>query len=479
MLVDRNRHYMRIDRKLNVPRVVVAGISGDSGKTTIATGIMGAFIKMGLDVRPFKVGPDYIDPSYHTAVVGKPSRNLDTWLTSSNTVLELFERASVGASVSVVEGCMGLHDGLIGSIEGAEDYAGTAYLAKFLKAPVILVVNIAGTARNAAAVVLGLKLFDRGVDLAGVVLDNSGDQRSVEWTKKFIESKAGVPVVGAVPFSEDIVLSSRHLGLIPVKERAAIGARLSRLVDHVSAHIDAEKLLEIALTAKELPNVTGGVYPTHLIRGGIKVGVAYDEAFTFFYQDSIDLLNAYGAETVFFSPLHDAQLPSDITGLYIPGGFPELHADHIAANQSMRGEIKKAANDGMPIFAESGGLTYLNRSITDLHGRELPMTGFFPGKVFMKEKFQALDYTLMKAIKDNLIGKKDSFLHGHEFHFSKIEVPRDAKFAFEMQGGKGIDGHHDGWTENNVLASFGHVHFAFDKQIPQGFIKHCKSYGHR
>jgi cobyrinic acid a,c-diamide synthase len=302
----------------------------------------------------------------------------------------------------------------------------------------------------------------------------------VEWTKKFIESKAGVPVVGAVPFNKEIELSSRHLGLIPANEIVSIRTRLSRLVDHVSAHIDAERLLEIASTAKELPNVTDGVYPAQPIRRDTKIGVAFDEAFNFIYQDNLDLLNAYGAETIFFSPLHDASLPRDINGLYLPGGFPELQADIISANQPMRNEVKKAANDGMPIFAESGGFLYLNRSITDLQGRDLKMVGLFPAKVLMKDKFQALDYTLMKVVNDNLISRRGGVLHGHEFHFSKIvEIPNDAKFALEMQVGKGIDGNHDGWMENNVLASIGNMHFAFDRRIAKCFVELCRNYKHR
>lgn len=462
---------------MNIPRIVIAGVSGDSGKTTISTGIMAAFNKRGLRVQPFKVGPDYIDAGYHTAVLDTPSRNLDAWITSPRAILEIFEIASKKADVAVIEGAMGLFDGLIGTIDGLDDYASTAHTARILEAPVILVVDVAGTARNAAATVLGFKLFDERVKLGGVVLDNVGDQRSVQWTKMFIESKTKVPVVGAVPYNEKISLPSRHMGLIPVSERKSLKRRLSLLVDHVTEHIDVEKLLDIASKAKELPDIKGKVYPTYLNKKEIKLGVAFDEAFNLFYPDNIEILKAYGSEIVFFSPLHDEKLPYDLNGLYLPGGFPDIHAKELTQNQSIRKEIKSKAENGMPIFAECGGFNYLNDSIVDFQGRNFPMVGVFSGKIVMKRGYQALDYTLIETLNNNLLSNSRSIIHGHEFHFSGIEdVPNDARFAFKMLQGNGVDGKHEGWMNHNTLAMLGQIHFAFDVELAKSFVDHCKRY---
>ena len=344
---------------MNIPRVVVAGIYADCGKTTVATGLMIAFMKRGLEVQAFKEGPDYIDATYHNAVTKKQSRHLDAWITSPRAVLEIFERASKNADVAVIEGAMGLFDGIPRTVDGLDDYESTAQIARILKTPVILVVDVYGMRMHAATVVHGFQSFDRRVKVKGVVLNNFKSQQLADWMKRIIESAAKVPVIGAVPYNPEISLPSRPGGLIPIPERETLKATLSKLVEHVEEHVDVDKVMDIAEKAEELQDAKSHVYPSRQSPKKIRLGLAFDEAFNFYYQDNIDLLRAQGAEIVFFSPVHDKKLPPNLDGLYFPGGFPDMLAEQLAANQTMRKSIKRSAEDEMPIYCEHGGLMYL------------------------------------------------------------------------------------------------------------------------
>ncbi len=462
---------------MNTPRVVIAGLYGEGGKTTVATGVMGAFKKKGLKVQPFKVGPDYIDASYHNAVTDRSSRHLDPWLTSPQAVLEIFEKACQDADVAVIEGFMGLFDGITREIEGIQNFGSTAQIAQILKANVVLALDVTGMRINAATVVHGFKSFNKKVKVKGVILNNVRSQQQAEWMKQIIESATEVPVFGVIPYSEEIFLPTRLGGLIPIPEKPTLKTTLSKLVDYVGERLDVDKVLEVAKDAEELPNVTNIVFPSKAREKKVRLGLAFDEAFNFYYPTNIDLLKAYGAETVFFSPLHDKELPPNLDGLYLPGGFPDATAEQLARNESMRKSIKKAAENGMPIYSEHGGSLYLTKSITNLEGSVFPMVGALPGKALMEKKLQALDSTLMETINDNLLNRKGSIVHGHEYHFSKIvEVPRDARFAFKMCIGKGIDGKHEGWMENNVMALHGHLNFGFSREFAENLVKHCEQY---
>jgi len=464
---------------VNVPRVVVAGLYGEGGKTTVATGLMGAFKKRGLKVQPFKVGPDYIDGSYHTAVANRPSRHLDPWLTSPQAVLEIFENACRNADVAVIEGFMGLFDGITRVVEGAQDFGSTAQIAQILKANVVLVLDVTGMRMNAATVVHGFKSFNEKVHVKGVVLNNVRSQQQAEWMEKTIESATKVPVLGLVPYSEEIFLPTRRGGLIPISEKETLKTTVSKLVDYVGERVDLDKILDVAKDAEELPDTDSPVYsapPSEKVR----LGLAFDEAFNFYYQTNIDLLRAYGAETVFFSPIHDKELPANLDGLYLPGGFPDVLAGQLTENQTIRKSVKDAVYDEMPVYSEHGGSLYLTQSITNVEGSTFPMAGALPGKALMERKLQALDSTLMETINDNLLNKRGTILHGHEYHFSRItDAPKDARFAFKMGIGKGIDGKHEGWMEHNVLALLGHVNFGFNKKFAENLIKRCEQYRHK
>ncbi len=465
---------------MNVPRVVIAGLYGEGGKTTVATGLIGAFKKRGLKVQPFKVGPDYIDGSYHTAVANRPSRHIDPWLTSPRTVLEIFERACRNADIAVIEGFMGLFDGITRVVDGVQDFGSTAQIAQILKANVILVLDSTGMRMNAATIVHGFKSFDEKVKVKGVVLNNVRSQQQAEWMKRTIESTTKVPVFGLIPYSEEILLPTRRGGLIPIPERETLKTTLSKLVEYVGERIDIDKIFDIAENAEELPDIDSEVYPLQPRRKKVRLGMAFDEAFNFYYQDNIDLLMAYGAETVFFSPIHDKKLPSNLDGLYLPGGFPDVLAEQLAENQTMRKSVKEAVDDEIPIYSEHGGSMYLTKSIANLEGSIFPMVGALPGKALMEKKLQALDSTLMETINDNLLNQRGNIIHGHEYHFSRIiDVPKDVRFAFKMCIGSGIDGKHEGWMEHNILALLGHLNFAFSKEFAVNLIKRCEQYRHK
>ena len=465
---------------MNVPRVVVAGLYGEGGKTTVATGLIGAFKKKGLKVQPFKVGPDYIDGSYHTAVANRPSRHLDPWLTSPQAVLEIFENACKNADVAVIEGFMGLFDGITRVVDGMQDFGSTAQIAQILKANVILVLDVTGMRMNAATVVHGFKSFNQKVKVKSVILNNIRSQQQAEWMKKTIESATKVPAFGLIPYSEEIFLPTRRGGLIPIPEKENLKTTLSKLVKYVGERIDIDKIFDVAKDAEELPDIDSAVYPSQPSRKKVRLGMAFDEAFNFYYPTNIDLLRAYGAETVFFSPIHDKKLPSNLDGLYFPGGFPDILAEQLTKNQTMRKSVKDAVYDEMPIYSEHGGSLYLTKSITKVEGSVFPMAGALPGKALMEKKLQALDSTLVKTINNNLLSQKGNVMHGHEYHFSRIiDVPKDTKFAFKMGIGKGIDGKHEGWMEYKILALLGHLNFAFNKEFAENLIKHCERYRHK
>ena len=469
---------------MNVPRVVIAGLYGEGGKTTIATGLMGAFTRKGLKVQSFKSGPDHIDGTYHTEVTKTAPRHLDAWLTSPRTVLESFERSTKNVTLAIVEGAGGIFQGIPRQIDGVEDYEGTAQIARILKAPTILVLDIGSLWMHRAevthAILNSFKLLNKQVRVEALILNNVRGWQTTEWMKKVVESVTKVPVVGIVPYNPKIVLPPRRGGLVPLPERESLKTTVSRLVEHVTEHVDVGKVLAIAKKAEELPDIENRVYPSHQKQKIIRIGVAFDEAFSFQKQDNIDLLDAYGAEIVFFSPLHDKELPTNLDGLYLAGGFPDMLADHLTKNRTMMNSIKEASYDEMPIYSEHGGSLYLTESIRNFDGEKFSMVGVFSGKAEMDWHMQALDSTVMEAVKDNLLSSRGFVIHGNDFRFSRVvDIPEDMKFAYRMRIGKGVDGEHEGMMEHSTLAVLGQIFFAFDKRIAEKFVKHAEEYRHR
>jgi cobyrinic acid a,c-diamide synthase len=460
---------------MNVPRIVIAGVCSGVGKTTISVGLMSALREAGFTVQAFKVGPDYIDPSYHRAATGRPAGNLDAWMVPHDQIVELFRREASSADMAVVEGVMGLYDGL----SGVDETGSTAQIAKILRCPVLLVIDAYSMARSAAAVALGYKKFDENVNISGIILNRVGSASHAAWCKQAIEDATGIPVIGSLPRNEEIELPERHLGLIPTPEKEPVEKFFSKTTRFVRSNVDLEAVIKIAKSAPELPEVKHPIYPAKKHPKTVAIGVAFDEAFNFYYSGNLDLLEAYGAQLKYFSPIHDKALPTDVDGLYIGGGFPEMLSKELEANGAMQRTIRRAADSGMPIYAECGGLMYLTDSIVDFEGKSFRMAGVLHAKTVMVKKV-LLNYALADVTRDNSLSKAGSHLKGHEFHSSKIiDVPADAEFAYTLRRGEGVDGKHDAWLQQNVLASYMHIHFAQDAKIAQNFIASCRQHRHK
>lgn len=432
---------------------------------------MGALSGRGLIVQAFKVGPDYIDPSYHTRATDRYSRNLDSYMLTESSIVDSVVRSSADADISVIEGVMGLYDG----IGGLSDNGSTASVAKLLRAPVILVLDAWASARSIAASALGFRVFDSKVNLAGVILNRVAGEKHAKWCTEAIERRAKVRVLGWLPKSDGVQLPERHLGLVPYTERdAKVEGAVARLAGFLGEHIDLASLEEIARSAP--PIRQRETRPRVRSDAKVKVGVAMDEAFSFYYADAIDLLRREGAEVVRLSPIHDSSLPDDLDGIYIGGGFPESFSSQLEANRPMRESIRKKLEDGMPAFAECGGLMYLTRSITDFGGSKRSMVGIFDGETVMTKRL-TLGYTLARAGSDSIMSKAGDTLRGHEYHFSQIEsIPGDATFAYEMTKGDGISGHREGWQEYNTLGLYSHVHLCSRPRTATRFIGTCVGY---
>lgn len=448
--------------------IVIAGVTSSVGKTTVSVGIMDAFRRRGLKVQPFKVGPDYIDPSYHTSPEDKdarPSRNLDSWMLPASCLLELYHRAMSGADIGVVEGVMGLYDGY----SGREDVGSTAHVAKLLKAPVVLVVDVSHAARSIAATVLGFRRFDPEVELAGVVLNCAGSPGHVNTVVDAIKSSVELPVLGYLPRRPELVLPHRHLGLVPTAEGAPAAAFRQSLSREVEANFDIDALRLLADSRQSPPSPVSGLFPPDTMPVRTAIAVARDEAFNFYYQDNLDLLQAWGAELVQFSPLHDRALPERVGAMYLGGGFPEIFAAALSANASLIDSIKAAARRGMPIYAECGGLMYLSEAIVDLEGALHPMAGIVPGKTVIHKGRLSLGYAEVEARGPGPLMEKGVRARGHEFHYSQWlgESTADgAAYSIVNRGGKS-----EGFLLRNVLASYVHLHFGSNPALAPHFVK--------
>lgn len=459
---------------MGMPRIVIAGAQSGVGKTTIATGLMAALTKKGYRVQGFKVGPDFIDPSYHTAATGNISRNLDGWMFPAGTIRELFVRAAGAADIAVIEGVMGLYDGC----DGTREVGSTAQVAKILGAPVILVIDARGMSRSAAAMALGYVNFDPRVKIGGFIFNNVGSEGHYRLLKEAVEGKIGLPALGYLTKNRDLKMPERHLGLVPTAERGSLRSYLESLADLVTAGLDLERILEISRSASNMQAVSPKIFPVKPREKTVRIAVARDRAFNFYYQDSLELLEARGAELVYFSPVADRRLPEAIHGLYIGGGFPEMFLEELAGNEAMKESLKRAARAGMPLYAECGGLMYLTEAIVDFEGKAYPMVGFIPGKARMQKKLEALGYRTGEVQVDNILAKKGDKVRGHEFHWSRLTgLPEDLPAAYKLSGGKGRDGRPEGFViQGNMLASYLHLHFAAHPRLARSFVASCRRF---
>ncbi|MDW7726465.1 MAG: Ni-sirohydrochlorin a,c-diamide synthase [Candidatus Methanoperedens sp.] len=469
---------------MDVPRILIAGDRSSSGKTTISTGVMSVLNDMGYKVQPFKVGLDFIDPGYHTEVTGRFSRNIDGYLMPDSTVREVFSHAAEGADIAVIEGVRGLFEGL----EATSDIGSTAQVAKILDCPVIFVINARSITRSAAALVSGYSSFDPYVEIAGVILNNIGGGRHSEKARTAIETYTDIPVIGAIPRNDSMKISMRHLGLVPALEgRRRSGdfdTNLKTIKDIIKEGVDIDRMLSIARTASPLSRPRENIFKPRVPEYSPKIGVAMDEAFNFYYRDNLELLELSGAQLVYFSPVNDRALP-EVDGLYIGGGYPELFGKELEDNSSMREEIKQASSEGVPIYAECGGLMYLTQEIsTDVSGRgnyhmaemgggTFRMVGALPGRTLMGHK-RVVSYNAGRFVMDNVIGKAGNSFIGHEFHHSEVlELPEDTDFAIRLERGTGIKGELDGIIVNNTMASYAHLHAVSYTGFAPSFVEFC------
>ena len=447
-------------------RAVIAGTGSAVGKTTISTGIMRA-LSDEYNVQPFKAGPDYIDPTYHGLATGNFSRNLDSFFMSDGQIREGFENGMKisGADMGLVEGVRGLYEG----ISALEDVGSTASIAKALNAPVILILNSRSLVKSAAAIVIGFKTLDPSIKVEGVILNYVKNRKHYLKAKEAVEKLANTPVIGGIPRNEAIRVEERHLGLVPAIERENILQSIEKWGTVMAENVDLDALISIMKKSDKLPE---GRKPLWLEgnKKRVKIGVAKDEVFTFYYKENFEALEANNAKIVPFSPLHDSEVPN-VDGIYIGGGYPEIFAKGLESNESMRNSIYKYYNEGNPIYAECGGLMYLSKSINN---RNMCNVFSYPSK--MTKNVQALSYVISEAQKDNIILKKGDIFRGHEFHYSKVDICNSKpEFAFKIIRGKGIFGSNDGLMAKNTVASYVHTHVAACPQFALNFTRNAHS----
>ncbi|MFF2963434.1 cobyrinate a,c-diamide synthase [Streptomyces sp. NPDC057963] len=452
---------------MNVPRLVIAAPSSGSGKTTVATGLMAAFAGRGLAVSAHKVGPDYIDPGYHTLATGRPGRNLDAYMCGPELVAPLFAHGALGCDLAVVEGVMGLYDGAAGHGE----LASTAQVAKVLRAPVVLVVDASSQSRSVAALVHGFASWDPRVRIGGVILNKVGSQRHEALLREALD-ESGVPVLGVLRRTERVAVPSRHLGLVPVAERRgdAVDA-VAAMADRVRAGCDLDALMALARSA---PAVPGAVWDAAEAVGGARdgaaprlqrVAVAAGAAFTFSYAEHTELLAAAGAEVVPFDPLRDEALPEGTRGLVVGGGFPEVYAPELSANEPLRKAVAELAASGAPVAAECAGLLYLARSLDGL-----PMCGVLDAEARMSERL-TLGYREAVAVSESVLAAPGTRVRGHEFHRTVLEPGAGAAPAWGLhQPERRVEG----FVQRGVHASYLHTHGASAPGMVRRFVERCE-----
>ena len=522
----------------DIPRIVIAGASSNVGKTTITAGLIAALRQRGLIVQPFKCGPDYVDPSYHERAAGRPCRNLDTWMLSDTQLLDSFARACQDADIAVIEGVMGLYDGS----DWHDERGSTAQIAKLLNAPVLLVFDISGSARSAAAAVLGYKHFDPAVAICGVVLNFAGSERHAQGCAEAIERTTALQMMGWLPREMQLQIPERHLGLVPGGEQIDSDALIAQMAVAVSARFDVDGIVRVARGAAGASERTGGpavgstaasardgtgapAVGAHLgasdadIRGGDAlpagrpdahlggpspgrvldtylsdsssahatvtdsrrsaarpvIAVARDEAFCFYYPENLELLVEAGAAVEFFSPLRGEWPDPAAAGVYLGGGYPELHGPVLASNTGLWGVLKDMHAADLPIYAECGGFMVLTAGLTDSDGHTWPMGGLLPGFARMSGKLAALGYRHATALRSNLLADPGEALRGHEFRYSswvRDTHVTDDTAAWHVKGTRGeVPNDAVGYARGNLLASYLHVHFGQRRELAERFVQ--------
>jgi cobyrinic acid a,c-diamide synthase len=475
VLFKEANHFVRrkqMNDSQDYSRIVIAGVSSGVGKTSLTMALIADLRSRGLRVQPFKVGPDYIDPSHLAQAAGRPCYNLDTWMVSKPRMLDLFTSTASSADISIIEGVMGLYDGH----SSTSEIGSTAEVAKLLNAPVILVIDAGAMARSAAAVVLGFQHLDPRVNIVGVIANRVGGEGHANLLREAIEPATGIPLLGYLTHNPDITLPERHLGLVPTSERKIDPTHLAALAERFRATCQSERILELARQAPPLEHhISKEFHIAEDTKPDVPIAIAQDEAFNFYYPDTLDLLRKAGARLILFSPLHDERVPEDIYGLYFGGGFPEEYAQGLTANGSMREDIARLIGQDIPCYAECGGLMYLCRSIRLASGEELPMVGAIERESSMNKGAYGLviGYREAESLQDTLLTRKGEVVRGHEFHYSSLDRPfsREAA-AYQLTPGDRVEG----IVKGNLLATYVHLPFSGFPVAAQRFVQAAQSW---
>lgn len=452
--------------------VLIAGTASGVGKTTVALGLMAGLRACGLTVQPFKCGPDFIDAGHHSSACGRASRNLDTWMLSGEANLQIFANAAAGTDVAVVEGMMGLFDGVAG---GSEE-GSSAEIAKLLDLPVVLVIDAQNSARSVAAVALGFEKFDPELRVEGLVLNRVAGEHHFRLLDSAIRSATAVPVLGWLPSTPTVACPERHLGLHTAAENTRRGERLAALAALTQQHF------ELGLFTQFESSVRAESRPGDVdLRNAdpVRVGVGRDQAFSFYYEDNLDALRELGAEIVEWSPLHDKALPADIDALYVGGGYPELYAAQLSENRTLLRDVREFSQSGKPVYAECGGMMYLAEELRTLDGLTFPMAGVLPISVEMTERLVHFGYTDVEFRKDCLLGEKGTVVRGHSFHCSQVRETSTQTSsgvpAYRVRYSLSRETLSEGYVRDNVLASYIHLHFRSNPLLAQTFVNRTRN----
>jgi cobyrinic acid a,c-diamide synthase len=449
-----------------VKGLLIAGTASGVGKTTVALAVMAGMRRRGLAVQPFKCGPDFLDTGHHTRICGRTARNLDTWMLSVDANRRVLRGAARGADVIVAEGMMGLFDGKNGNTE----IGSSAEIAKLLRLPVVLVVDAAKSARSVAAVVLGFEMFDAELQVAGVILNRVAGERHYEMLREAIESSCTTKILGWLPFESAIVIPERHLGLHGAAEFAAVSedAAVDSFAALAAKHLDLDGLLDLECGLEMAE--TGLVrVVTSASADVVRVGVPSDHAFSFYYEDNLDLLRELGAEIVWFSPLNDTALPQGLDALYLGGGYPELYAKQLSGNRQMLKEVHAFSASGRPVYAECGGMLYLSESLS-AEEQCYAMAGVLPLSMRMTDKLVQFGYVTVEFTENCLLGPKGTVVRGHSFHHSRIASQGNVATSYHVQYSMSGKEELEGFRRGNVLASYIHLHFRANPAVAENFV---------
>ncbi|NER20442.1 MAG: cobyrinate a,c-diamide synthase [Symploca sp. SIO1C2] len=476
--------------------VIIAGERSGVGKTTVTLALLSSLSQKHNRVQSFKVGPDYIDPMFHQRVTGRPCRNLDPVLTSENYIQECFARHLQEVDYALIEGVMGLFDGA----SGTDDFASTAHIARLLHLPVLLVLDCSRLSRSVAAIAYGYQSFDPRVKLAGLVLNRVGSDRHLEFLQDALKPLQ-LPILGVMRRQDQITIPDRHLGLVPTAEISELDELIDRLAHLGDSCFDWEQLLPLLshsyqsyhvsiiahhknFSASPCPRVsasdlTRGIQPNTILPvtndSCLRIAVARDRAFSFYYQDNLDILQQLGAKLVFWSPLTDKTLPEGVQGLYFGGGFPEIFAQQLAENTNLLQTLRKVITLGMPTYAECGGLMYLCEQIIDFEHQSWSMVGVLPTTTVMGKRL-TLGYRQATALQASPLLSAGATVWGHEFHRSQLTVMPE-KPLFEIRGYRQSQGNFEGWRLHQLHASYVHLHWGGCLEIPIRFLQHCQNFG--